>query len=156
VENLVLNYILPIIGSIVSFLMILLARKVLMWMEVKMGIATSDKFEKDMENFVKDAVYAAEEKACSSLKNGLPKWTSDMKLGWVLNIVGNRFPTLSKEDAETKVNAMLGKTLGLGTTKAVGEQCVESKQITTVPIAVPLSSCNLVLDPIIERELAKP
>lgn len=146
-ENLVVNYLLPIMGSFLSFLALMLTRKVLMWLHIKLGIATNDKFQRDVESAVKDAVWSAEEKAASACKQGLPLWTSDMKYKWAVDIVGKSFPTLTRDEADLKISAMLGKTVGLGSTETKGECQVVSS---------PKCGDDVTLDPIVERELKKP
>jgi hypothetical protein len=145
VENLVLNYLMPIFGSFISFLALMLTRKLLLWLHIKLGIATDDKFQRDLEAAVKDAIYAAEEKAATQVKQGLPQWTSGMKYKWAVEILGKQFPQLTREQADIKVNAMLGRSLGLGSTKDLGEQCKSTPQCEDVK-----------LSPIAEAELLKP
>ena len=146
-EEIIVNYLLPIIGSFLSFLALMLTRKVLTWLNVKLGIATSDKLQRDVESAVKDAVWSAEEKAAVALKQGLPSWTSDMKYKWAIEIVGKAFPKLTRDEADLKINAMLGKTTGLGASEELGECQVQSQ---------PKIVEDIKLDPIVEKELQKP
>lgn len=82
--------------------------------------------EAEIDKAVEDAVWAAEERMARELKAGnvVKEMTGKIKYNFVLDIIGNRFPTLTQEEARIKVNAMLGKTPGLGAS-ADQEKCEE-------------------------------
>lgn len=105
-----------------------------------------DQFNKNLDRTVSEAVWAAEEKAASSLKLGLPKWTGNMKYKWAIDIICNRFPQLSREEADSKIDSMLGKTYGLGSSKETGKNITVSTCTTS----------DLKLADTVEKELSKP
>lgn len=147
-EQLVVSYLLPLIGSFFAFLALMLTRKILAWIQIKLNVTMDDKFQADLNAAVKDAIWAAEEMAASAAKQELPKITSGMKHQWVLNLVGKQFPMLTHDQAENKINAWLGKTAGLGATQCQGDS-------TTVTVTNTARSCEIQADSQLAKELSK-
>lgn len=82
-----------------------------------------------MTKAIEDAVWAAEEAGAKQLKEGhiVSNVASKMKYNYVLDFIGNRFPELTRAEAEMKVNAILGKTPGLGASACTTTCTCEAK-----------------------------
>jgi len=138
VEQMILNYLLPLLGSFLAFLALMLTRKLLVWIQIKMNVAVDDKFQSDLNETVKEGIWAAEELAANALKQKLPAWTSQVKHAWVVNMVAKQFPMLTKEQADNKINSWLGKSVGLGANPLKGERTTIN--VPAVPCTEPLVS----------------
>ena len=118
----IISYIIPLLGSFFAFLALMITRKLLLWIQVKLNVVVDDKFQADLNDTVKEGVWAAEEMAAKAVKQNLPCWTSKMKHAWVINLIAKQFPMLTKDQADNKINAMLGKSAGLGANPFKGEE----------------------------------
>jgi len=128
-ESFVITYLLPILGSFLAIVISALATIVTRWLYKKLGKSLSLEQEQAMEKAIADAIWAAEENAAKQLKDGkiVSKMTSGLKYDYVLNFIGNRFPELSREEAEMKINSIIGKTPGLGASGNVSCGCDSTK-----------------------------
>jgi len=113
-SNFFLEYVLPIIGSAVGLLLTGLLGAGIRWFSNKTGIDIRKEKVDTVNKGITDIVFAGEERAAAILKPKVDDAMSKIKLGWALNLVGNRFPELTREEADTKVHAIIGMTKGLG------------------------------------------
>ena len=117
-ESFVINYLLPIIGSFLAIVGTYIATIAARWITAKMGANLSAEQEVAIDKAITDAVWAAEEKGAAALKDSgcVDHMTKDMKYRYVLNFIANRFPELTKAEADAKIHGIIGKTAGLGST----------------------------------------
>jgi len=133
-ENFVTEYLLPILGSFLALVCSYIATLVAQWLSKKLGRNLTREQEEAIEKSITDAVWAAEEKGAQAIKEGrlVPKMTSDMKYKYVMDFIGNRFPHLSREDADLRVKGIIGKTPGLGAT-ACPPVCAPNQGLQGIP-----------------------
>ena len=157
-ENFVTEYLLPILGSFMALICSYIATIVAQWLSKKLGRNLTRDREEAIEKAISDAVWAAEEKGAQALKDGqiIKKATSEMKYRYVMDFIGNKFPKLSKADADLKVKGMIGKTPGLGSSACI-PTCVSPP---VVPVAVPgvqeEGQWRVVPDPVYDRQVVSP
>lgn len=111
-QPLLLSLLAAIVAAAVAYITALLKRK--------FGLEISTATEARISQVAYNAVRAVEEKAAASLAITGQKWASESKYTAALNYVLSLVPTLSKEEADARINTALATIKGLGATKAIG------------------------------------
>lgn len=109
-ENFIDGTLIPLIGSFLAALIAILLGYIIKFVKNKIGFELAQSEQDRLQRNIEEAVYAVEEKVRAEIKAGLPKWGSQSKFKWVADYIGNKFPTLSKDEADKKINAVLAKT----------------------------------------------
>lgn len=113
-QNLFTGYVAPILGSAILILVTFYAKKLLS----KFGITLSKEQEEYINSVAERLVRSAEEKAAKALKETGDKvtFTGSAKLASVVGTLMEKFPKLTKEEAEKIALAAVNKIPGVGLT----------------------------------------
>lgn len=109
-ENFIDGTLIPLVGSFLAALVAILLGYLIKFVKNKIGFELAQSEQERLERNIDEAIHAVEEKVRAEVKAGLPKWDSQSKFKWVADYIGNKFPTLSEEEADKKINAILAKT----------------------------------------------
>lgn len=113
-SSLFINYVAPILGSIILILFTFYAKKLL----AKLGITLSAEQENYMNSVADTLVRSAEEQAAKAVKESGDKitFTGSAKLASVISGLQEKFPALSDDEAKKIALAAVQKIPGIGLT----------------------------------------
>jgi hypothetical protein len=114
ISSLFINYVAPILGSIILILFTFYAKKLL----AKLGITLSAEQENYMNSVADTLVRSAEEQAAKAVKESGDKitFTGSAKLASVISGLQEKFPALSDDEAKKIALAAVQKIPGIGLT----------------------------------------
>lgn len=113
-ENLVVNFIGPLLQAVIAVAVPFLVRAAVSYLSKKTGVAVAEETRNKLDALAVKAVLTVEEKALSDLKGKAEKWPAYAKRKEAIDRVLSHAPALSQEQAAFLVDWAVAHLPGVG------------------------------------------